>query len=410
MNCNVNRIFAFTLSLLASPAALCWDLSGYTGVEDLGFFDAAQDPRQHNNYVSGVIEPNLYHKWDNDKQSFTFVPFFRYSQYDNHRTHFDIRELTWLKAAQTWEMRVGFRKVFWGVTEGEHLVDIINQSDLVENVDGEDKLGQPMVNLALIHDWGTVDLFLLTGFRERTFPGVQGRLRTFPQVDTGNSQFAKQGAERQVAFAARWSKSLGDWDIGLAHFHGTARQPTFAPVCAGVCKADLSNITQISPFYDYIDQTSLDVQATKGSWLWKLESITRSGQGPTFIAATGGVEYTFSNLASTGVDLGLIAEYMYDSRGYGNYRALTQQVIYQDDFMAGLRFGFNDTQNTQLLTGVIFDRTHNSKFYSVEASRRLWNDWTVDVEARFFSGIPPTDFAYIFRTENHIRTQVSYHF
>jgi len=54
---------------------------------------------------------------------------------------------------------------FWGVTEFQHLVDIINQTDLVENIDTEDKLGQPMINLALINDWGTVDLFIMPYFR-----------------------------------------------------------------------------------------------------------------------------------------------------------------------------------------------------------------------------------------------------
>lgn len=129
-----------------------WEISGYVGAENLGFFNEGIDSRQHNNYISGVIQPEFYRRWDNDKQSFTFVPFYRYSQHDNRRTHFDIRELTWEKAADLWELRVGFHKVFWGVTEGIHLVDIINQTDFVENTDGEDKLGQPMINFAWVND------------------------------------------------------------------------------------------------------------------------------------------------------------------------------------------------------------------------------------------------------------------
>ena len=92
-----------------------------------------------------------------------FSPFLRLDQVDENRTHWDIRELYWLYFSRVWEIRVGVRTVFWGVTELQHLVDVINQTDLVENIDGEQKLGQPMVNLALIHDWGTVELFILTG-------------------------------------------------------------------------------------------------------------------------------------------------------------------------------------------------------------------------------------------------------
>ena len=67
--------------------------------------------------------------------------------------------------------------MFWGVTELRHLVDIINQTDLVENLDGEQKLGQPMVQLTLLKDWGTLDFFAMPYFRERTFTGPDGRPR-----------------------------------------------------------------------------------------------------------------------------------------------------------------------------------------------------------------------------------------
>ena len=36
--------------------------------------------------------------------------------------------------------------------------------DLVENIDTEDKLGQPMLNLAFIQDSGTVDFFVMPYF------------------------------------------------------------------------------------------------------------------------------------------------------------------------------------------------------------------------------------------------------
>lgn len=89
------------------------------------------------------------------------------------------------------------RKEFWGVAEARHLVDIINQTDEVENFDREDKLGQPMINLALINNWGTLDFFLLTGFRDRTFPGREGRLRTFPEIDVGEERYEKHGFEKK---------------------------------------------------------------------------------------------------------------------------------------------------------------------------------------------------------------------
>jgi hypothetical protein len=394
----IARICVCAWLLLHSYAVSALELSGYVGVESLGFLHSPLFPQQHNHYLSAVIQPQLVHEWDNGKQSLAFVPFFRLSQYDSRRTHFDIRELTWLKAADTWELRTGIRKVFWGVTESQHLVDIINQTDFVENFDTEDKLGQPMINLALIRDWGTIDLFVLPGFRERTFAGPEGRLN-FPLLNQGAARFEKHGIEKHLAYALRWSKTIGEWDIGLSNFYGTNRTPTIVTELGASGK-----LSQLIPYYQTINQTGLDVQYTKGNWLWKLEAIVRAGQGKTFVAGTGGLEYSFYNVFDSGLDIGLVAEYLYDSRGRNG------QTFFQDDIMAGLRFGFNDEQSTEMLAGVIFDRTSNAKFYSLEASRRLGESFKLELQARFFSGADQHDFAYFLRQDDHIRAELSYHF
>jgi len=393
----ISLLLCITL-LLSSNTLFAVEISGYAGIESLGFIHKPIDDKQHNHYLSGVIKPEFYHEWDDGRQSLAFVPFYRFSQHDNKRTHFDIRELTWLKVANDWELRVGIRKEFWGVTESQHLVDIINQTDLVENSDTEDKLGQPMINLALINDWGTLDLYFLTGFRERTFAGSEGRLRSFPEINTGEERFEKHGIEKQLAYAIRWSHSIGDWDIGLSHFYGMSRDPSI------LVEADTAGKIQLTPYYEMIHQTGLDVQMTQENWLWKLESIVRSGQGKTYFAGTGGLEYTFYDVFESGLDLGFVTEYLYDSRG-GN-----APVVFQDDFLAAVRLGFNDVQSTELLAGIIFDRTNNTKFYSIEASRRFGNNWKVELESRFFSSAPKNDPSFILRNDDHFRVEVRYYF
>ena len=67
--------------------------------------------------------------------------------------------------------------VFWGVAESVHLVDIVNQADFKEDIDGEQKLGQPMAMFTLEDDQASLSLFALFGFRPRAFPEEQGRFR-----------------------------------------------------------------------------------------------------------------------------------------------------------------------------------------------------------------------------------------
>ena len=327
----------------SQSAAGAW--SGYLSTEFRGFIHGPNDPRQHQNDFSLAAEPVYYTDWNEGRQSFAFVPFARIEQYDKRRTHVDIRELTWLMVGKQWELRIGIRKVFWGVTESQHLVDIINQTDLVENPEGEEKLGQPMINVALIRKWGALDFFIMPYFRERTFPGVEGRLRTFPRVDSSQSQYESSRKENHIDYAIRWSYFIGDWDIGISHFNGTSRDPSFK---LGVDNGE----SVLIPFYYLIRQTSVDIQATKGAWLWKLEAIRRSGQGETYYAATGGLEYTFFEIFVSDINLGLVLEYMYDDRGK---KATTP---FEDDTFLGFRFAFNDEQSTEALIGSIVDKNN----------------------------------------------------
>nr|NIS70959.1 hypothetical protein [Pseudomonadota bacterium] len=330
----------------------------------------------------------------------TVIPFGRLDSLDTERTHLDLRELNWLHVGKSWELRLGVDKVFWGVTESVHLVDIINQTDLVENPDGEDKLGQPMVNLTLVLPWrtGTLDLFVLPYFRERTFPGEEGRLRPPLPIDTDRAEYESGAEEYHTDWAVRWSHTLGDFDIGVSHFWGTSREPRLVP-------RQLSPVeTVLVPFYDLIDQTGLDLQWTKGGWLWKLEIISRDGKGDRFTALAGGFEYTFVGVFNTAADLGLLAEYLYDDRGD---KATTP---YEDDVFIGTRLTFNDAQSTELLGGVIIDTDSDATLWFFEGSRRLGESWTLDLEARLFNGITSEDPLFGFQKDDFLHLTLSRHF
>lgn len=390
----IKQSFFVALGLLGSINNSAAEWSGFVSSE-LRYFPETplfSEQYQHANF-SLVMQPMLRHEWDRGYQTFTFVPFLRWDQHDHQRSHADIRELTWLKAAENWELRLGIRKLFWGVTESQHLVDIINQTDAVEDIDGEEKLGQPMINLALIRPWGTVDLLVLPGFRTRTFPGVQGRLYGGLPIDTDQTRYESAAEEKHVDGAIRWTHTLDLWDIGVAHFVGTSREPRF-----------LVQDLRLIPYYEQIYQTSLDVQATQADWLWKLEWITRSGQQDRFTALTGGFEYTFVGVLDSAIDIGLLGEYLFDDRKDN------APTLFQNDLMVGLRWLFNDIQSTELLASAIVDLDSHACFYMLEASRRLGDSWILSLEARFFARTPREDFAYAFRQEDYVQVALTWYF
>ena len=193
-------VLGCTAAWASSPLALDWRVSGFISGQFQGFFEEPLDPIQSDTNISAATRPEFYTEWNEGRDAFTFTPFARIDQRDDQRSHYDIRELNWLHVGSNWELRVGAGIIFWGVTESQHLVDIINQTDLVENIDGEDKLGQPMINLSLIRDWGTVDLFVLPGFRKRTFPGPEGRPRIHPPVNADAAVFESDDEDKHIDF------------------------------------------------------------------------------------------------------------------------------------------------------------------------------------------------------------------
>ncbi len=385
------------LGIILNAQAGEW--SGYVSGEVRYFPHSPLLTDQYKDFnFSLALQPEYAHEWDNGYQSLVFVPFVRVDQHDSERTHFDISELTWLKATETWELRVGIRKLFWGVTESQHLVDIINQTDLVDHPDTEQKLGQPMINLALIRDWGTVDLFILPGFRERTFSGREGRLVGDIPIDTDQTRYESSAEEKHIDWAVRWGHSIGNWDIGLSHFSGTSRETILLP---GV---DEKGRSVLIPYYEQIDQTGLDVQLTQEDMLWKLEMISRKGQNDRFTALTGGFEYTFVGVFETDADIGFLTEYQFDDR---HDKATTP---FEDDVMLGMRLTLNDVQSTELLAGATFDLDNTTRFYLLEASRRLGDNWKLTLETYIYSNIPADDLVYGFRNEDFVQLELAWYF
>lgn len=380
----------FIVLLSASPVSADWDSE--ISVEVRGFLHDATNTQQSRDNLSFSFESEFYHDWDDDQQRFVFAPFVRWDKNDSERSHFDVRELYWRRSfeEQNLDLKIGLSKVFWGVTESVHLVDIINQTDGVENLDGEDKLGQPMINFTLDKDWGVLDLFVLPYFRERTFPSLAGR-PGFPfAIDIDNPYFASGAEEQHVDVAMRYSQVFGDWDVGVAHFSGTSREPELIP---GIT----ANGLVLTPFYDQIEQTSLDVQATLENWLWKLELVSRdSDNSDRYMALAGGFEYSFYDLGGNGIDLGLIGEYLFDDRNDYSTSA------FQNDVFVGGRFAFNDENSTDLLAGIVYDLDNSTRFLSLEGARRIGQNMKVSLEARLFTVDDVNDVFYSIRNDDYI--------
>jgi hypothetical protein len=378
-----------------------------------------------------------------------FTPFGRLAENDDRRTHADLREGHWLHVGKDWDTVVGFSKVFWGVTESRHLVDIVNQDDQVEDIDGDAKLGQPMVNGNIFGDWGRLALFYLPYFRERTFEANNARFRGPLPIDVDDAVFESDMKQWHPDFAGRYDRTFGDLDLGLSAFHGTSREPGYD---IEITRNGLFTV----PTYGILTQLGLDALYTYGNWLWKLEAIQRWGPGDDYAAAVGGFEYTFSNLFESSRDVGILLEYNYDGRrepppalfpfnktsankvkqkflkfarnptgpipfadqfgevvndGRIEYNNGVPPAFFQNDVFVGTRITFNDENDTNLLVGAIIDVDNKGTYLQFEGTHRITDNWSAEVDGRFFIDIPKSDTPLFYvSSDSFVQVQVFRYF
>ena len=385
------------------------DFSGRVNIESRWFPQAGAFSGQGSHAIGFFMEPKLYLA-DARGRSFTLSSFFRYDNADSRRTHVDLREAYFLLFGEIgdgeWELRVGIDQVFWGVTESQHLVDIINQIDLVEHPNGETKLGQPMVNITYSSDWGIVEFFVLPYHRARTFPGSSGRLRLPLVVEDEQVEYE---SEAHLDFAARYSQSFGVVDVGLSVFNGTSREPFLFP------GMDSSGVPILFQHYSQIRQFGMDVQLTVGSWLFKLEAIQRAGarnllgMEEDYVASVFGGEYTFYSVFDSAVDLSVLGEWNYDGRGRNATPSRSPNTLENDLFFA-TRIAFNDVQSTEIVASALGDAGRSTRALFVELDRRISDQLSLNIEVIHLLSIDQADIHYDTRRDSFIDLSLIYNF
>lgn len=394
----MRKPISLALMYFACSTSAYAEFTGTVSLQQRVFLEDAAYPYQTNGQGSIAFEPR-YESAIGDNGFFSVQGFARADQRDDERTHVDIREAMYAHYFNNFEIRAGIGKVFWGQTESLHLVDIINQTDFIESIDAEDKLGQPMLDIRYLLDTGTITLYLMPYFRERTFPGQEGRLRGILPIDVDNAVYESEDEQSNLDYAVRWQQSMGNLELGLAYFDGTSRLPEI------LLNVDEQGQVSLLPKYNLLQQASIDALFVSGAWLWKLEAIYGETAQDEFIAYVAGFERTVVNIYNSGYDLGLLMEYQSDERE-------NDPLIFgQNDLMVGARLQLNDFSGSEFLLGFVQDLDESSSYSAfVEVSTRLNQQWRLEVNGYFFSSDNPLDPTFAIRRDDHVSLQIEYFF
>jgi hypothetical protein len=398
------KLILLSAVLLAASPALRAEMRGSLGVE--GRYYAEQSDLT----ASVFVEPEWNWQSTSNEHTIVIKPFVRLDGDSGARDHADIREMYYQYADDRLELKLGVDKIYWGVTESQHLVDVINQTDVMEGFDGEDKLGQPMAQLTWKTAWGVVDMFALPVFRERKFPDLRDRIKITSPINgeeyplVFGSEYYQPKEKNRWDAALRYSHTLGDWDFGVSYFDGKQREPFF--IDEGI--AEDQHHYRFGTYYPRTQQLSVDVQATINSWLWKLEALERQVEDVHFSdyrvnAYTAGFEYTFYGIVNSAFDVGVLLETSQNS-----YPARAPFFADNEVFL-GARLTANDEQSSELLFGISQDtKIDDSYSAKLEASRRIGDNFKLSLDAWLFNVNEYNNTLSLFRKNDFVQVDLEY--
>ena len=101
-------------------------------------------------------------------------------------------------------------------------------------------------------------------------------------------------------------------------------------------------------------------------------------------------------------DLGLLFEYQFDGRD-----ASSPFTLSDDELFLAARLAWNDSQDTAVLAGAIIDRQNGLTLVSIEAERRLSNNFKIELEGKFFVTPAVADPLNAFRNDSFLTLRVA---
>lgn len=262
---------------------------------------------------------------------------------------------------ETVDILLGNSVEFWGTVESYNPVDILNSYDYTRGLTRGQKRGAPMLKLSTPLGPGQIDAFLLPRFVENDYPGVASRLRTAFLMANDTASYSGGAKRDEIGHALRWSGYVGDLDMGLSHFAGIGREPRMLAQADGRLRPDYSRITQTGFDLQYL----LGDTAFKGEFIHRTGQYDRHGIMKSYRAAVVGLEHNIYDVAASGYDLVLLAEFATDSRQGDSHTG------FQNDLVAGARLLLNDIDDSEAMALLTRDLDYDASTLKLSYNSRM---------------------------------------
>lgn len=310
-------------------------------------------------------------------------------------------------------LAVGWDMLTWSATEAFHPADVVNSRYFDSNIEGFEKLGEPLAELRVKIGQGNVAAYFMPYFTPPIFPSPRSRLSfTPPSVRLGRAlRLQGDGTVTDGRWVSQWGvaaqQTVGDADVSV---HVLQHVDRFLPVVGVDTRGG-----QLRPLFRPVLQVGGTYQQVFAGLIVKLEAAYLMFDRPALAAGTPfvpldpralgedrdhgaiavGLEYGFSH--DNGWETTLLVEgqsIFAEGRGLrGNARIRRELNLFQRDVLAGVRLALQDEADSALLAFLAVDvEDPDQIFANLGYGRRLGEEWSLKTGLRIFH-LPPRDAA-----------------
>jgi len=392
-----------------------FEYQGHVGIEAQSYILAPKD--KHKNNFTAYEQLEMSYTYDSLKLATRL-----YAQQDyydaasdekNERTFGRVDELYGLYEFDEDALFAGKNIRFWGALEVRNITDTFNTQDLRNDLFNPDKMGA--WNLAYSHytDSGEFSVIIKLNEENQKMAALPYMYYFFPAFITyDDTLISDESLQRPTIYLSYSGMSETEYPIDYAFIvqHGYDSQRCFS--ADGPLNGNPVSLNENAYLVNKVmTYNTAVIDAT----LIKLEALYTDVIDNEVVSDYWhlgvGVEYTMTFDTLDG-DLGLISEYYrYETLDSEKLSDLELFETFQNDLFVGLRYAFNDADDSSFIGGVIADLEYDEQAYYMEYETRLGDSLKLKADYRYIEPSTSDLTAYaLLKRHERIGLKVAYYF
>ena len=291
---------------------------------------------------------------------------FFYSNQYSEKKEFNVEELYLTKEYENRKFEVGKVIKYWGELEGYNIADIFNQKNyLFDPFDKNSKLGTYTVNLTQYKQNNSFEVGFKFYPSDIKYPATTSPYSV--SIYNYDKDLQSDSSKYNPTTYLKYNFVTNDLiqsDNKIIFLSGYDNKRYFSPI----------NQTTVSQYLYKVNKILALSNIVYNDTIFKFEgaitTIKEDKNMSDYTQFSIGAEHGFYDIG--GVDLTLYGEYYkYLYKDESKIKNVDISELYNDDIFLACKINFNDIEDSQIKSGVLFDKTNSEKIFKTEFTSRV---------------------------------------